>query len=150
MLFLQKRITILNASAHDKAYHLIMDKLPYSYSKQDEVEYKIINATLKNAIGSALVKTLVTRDSKSVEGIQIADLMLGATLADWQGDVTAAPKRRVIRELASHLGWKDMNGDTYPRELKFNIWHFQDPRLERLVETRKVDLKIPFAVRAKR
>jgi len=123
-------------------------RLPSRYKKQDEASHKIINHMLRRELGSAPLKTLITRDSKTTLGIQLADLFLGATLADWQGDYSAAGKREVAREVARHLGWPDTRADTYRDEAKFNIWHFHDPttKVERETKTRRVELLYPMHV----
>lgn len=145
-LFLQGRLKFLNGSAKTKAYHVIVDPLPSRYAKADEAAHKIVNHTLKRDIGSPLVTKLVTRDSKDAVGIQVADLLLGAVLAGWQGEITAPGKLRLMRYVASHLGWPDTASDTYPHEAKFNIWNFHDPRDQRRTKTRTVRLLVPCSV----
>lgn len=76
-------------------------------------------------------------------GIQVADLLLGATVAAWNNEVTSSSKLRLMKYLASYLGWSDMRSDTYPSEVKFNIWHFHDPRDRRRIRTRAVKLRVP-------
>ncbi len=146
-LFLQKRIKFLNAQARDKRYHVIVDPLPSRYKKADEAAAKIANHTLRRDIGSELITTLVTRDSRATLGIQVADILLGAILAGWQGEVTSGPKLRLTQFVADHLGWQDTFSDTYPTEAKVNIWHFDTPgKSKRRVRTRGVKLRIPCPI----
>ncbi len=145
-LFLEGRLKFLNGRATDKAYHVIVDPLPSRYAKADEATAKIVNNTLKRDLGLPLVTKLITRDSKAAVGIQVADLLLGATLAGWQKEITSAAKLRVTSCVAQHLGWADTSSDTFPREAKFNIWHFQDPRDPRRIRTRQVKLRIPCPI----
>jgi hypothetical protein len=132
--------------AKDKAYHFRIDPFPSRYPKADEVAFKIAGAQLKKDLAISPLKTLFTRDSKSTTGIQIADFLLGAAMADWQQDATADAKAKVRSALAEHLGWPNLRADTHLSEWKFNIWHFFDPTLglAREAKTRDVKLKFPL------
>ncbi len=106
----------------------------------------IIGHTLRRDVGDkVLIESLTERDSKDTAGIQLADLLLGASLCPWQGDVTAEPKKRISRLVAMHLGWADTHADTYVHESKFNLWYFYDPTAgePREVQARKVNLLYP-------
>jgi hypothetical protein len=129
-----------------KRYHMWVDPLPSRYKKADEAAFKIVSAMLKNELGVQPLETLVTRRAKEVPGIQLADFLLGATLADWQKDATSAHKLAVRRHLAEHLGWPDMRSDTHPSVWKFNVWYFYDPRSgrSREIPTREVMFKLPI------
>jgi hypothetical protein len=118
--------------------------LPSRYKKADEAAHKIVGATLMKELGVAPLKTLVTRDSKQTLGIQIADVLLGAAMSEWQAEATAGPKLHVRRTIAEHLGWPDLKADTHLSEWKFNIWYFYDPTAARRreVASRPVDLKV--------
>ncbi|MGH7283224.1 MAG: DUF3800 domain-containing protein [Polyangiaceae bacterium] len=143
-LFVQKKIAFLNNGSNGKAYHLVADVLPYSYSRAGEVVHKIAASELKKSVGHQdLIRSFTQCDSKKVRGIQIADLLLGAVLAARQGDVEAASKLAVMQSIADHLGWSDLKSDTMPTEEKFNIWNFQDPNDPRRSKTRAVKLKYP-------
>lgn len=142
-LFLTGRLKRLHAGATDKAYHVIVDPLPSRYAKAGEAAQKIVNHTLKRDIGCELITRLVTRDSKSSAGIQVADLLLGATVAAWNREIVSPAKLRVMRHLAGYLNWPDMFSDTWPHEVKFNVWSFLDPRDGRRIRTRDVGLRIP-------
>ncbi len=127
-LLLQKKIGYFSAGATDKAYHVRVDKLPSRYAKSDEVAFKVVNATLVKEIGIAAIRSLYTRDSKAALGIQLADLLLGAVMAEVIGEQNSAPKLRIRKVVAAHLGWDDLRADMMPGEWKFNIWHFYNPR----------------------
>jgi hypothetical protein len=142
-LFLRKKVEFLNNGATNKTYHIIVDTPPFSYKKADEATHTIINHTLKRDIGSSLVRTLTACDSRKMVGIQIADLFLGAVLAARQGEVTAPAKLRVMQTIADYVRWPDLNADTLPGELKFNIWNFQNPKQPRREQTRPIELLIP-------
>jgi hypothetical protein len=137
------KIKFFCAGDANKAYHVRVDPLPSRYKKADEAAFKIAAATLKKELGIAPLKTLITRDSKETPGIQLADLLLGATLADWQQVATAPHKLRVRRAVAEHVGWPDLRADTHVHEWKFNIWNFHDPTAghEREVQSRRVELR---------
>jgi hypothetical protein len=128
-----------------KTYHVRVDPLPSRYMKADEAAFKIIAASLKKELGLEPVRSLHTRDSRDTPGIQVTDLLLGATLADWQQRATSQYKLRVRQHLARHLGWSDLLADTYPGEWKFNIWYFYAPSgdCSREVETRPVRPRFP-------
>jgi hypothetical protein len=96
--------------------------------KADEAAFKIVGSMLKKEFGLRPLETLVTRRAKEVPGIQLADFLLGAALADWQKKAVSLHKLRVRRYLAEHLGWPDMRSDTHPSVWKFNLWYFYDPK----------------------
>lgn len=145
-MLLRKKIAFFSAGARDKAYHVRVDPLPSSYGKADEAALKIVNAGLKQEIGIPAIHSLFTRDSKATLGIQLADVLLGAVMAEVIGEPNASPKMRVRRAVADHLGWPDLRADTLNREWKFNVWHFHNPRASepREVRARRVCLKIPM------
>lgn len=144
-MFLSSKIAYF-ADGERKAFHVIVDPLPSSYKKADEAAHVIIGRTLKRDVGeNVIIRSLTTRDSRDTPGIQLADLLLGATLCDWQGEATAQSKRCIARTVAMHLGWPDTHADTYVSESKFNIWHFHDPTAghSREIRTRPVTLLYP-------
>lgn len=84
----------------------------------------IVDHTLKKQMGFTPVHNLVTRDSKDALGIQVADVLLGAVVTDWNHE-TAGPSKLALRDwVAEHLGWRNLRADTRRREWKFNIWYF--------------------------
>ena len=162
-LALRKHFTMLAttkmkffADGEPKEFFLVVDPLPSSYAKADEAAEVIIGHTLKRDVGKhAIIRSLTTRDSKDTPGIQLADVLLGATLADWQGEVSSGPKTRIAKLVAMHLGWPDTQADTYPGESKFNIWHFHDPIAGHAREVRTRGLRLthpmtPFVRRSRR
>lgn len=151
-MLISKKVKFFSAGAPDKAYHARVDPLPSRYAKADEATFKIAGSVLKKELGLAPLKSLLTIDSKTSPGIQVADLLLGATMADWQKASTSEFKGRVRALVAQHLGWPDLKADTRPREWKFNIWYFHVPvrGVAREASTRPVRLKIampPFRSR---
>ncbi len=145
-MLIKSKIKFFSGTAKDKAYHVRVDPLPSRYRKADEAAHKIVGATLMKELGVAPLKTLVTRDSKQTLGIQIADVLLGAAMSEWQAEVTAGSKLHVRRTIAEHLGWTDLKADTHLTEWKFNIWYFYDPTAgrRREVSSRAVKLKVPM------
>lgn len=146
-MLIKHKVKFFSGSASDKAYHVRVDPLPSRYSKADEAAFKIVGSALKKELGLAPLKSLVTVDSKTSVGIQLADLLLGATMGDWQDTATAEHKATLRVHLAEHLGWPDLRADTSHKEWKFNVWYFYDPttRKGREVTTRPVKLKFPMA-----
>ncbi|KPZ70095.1 DUF3800 domain-containing protein [Shewanella intestini] len=132
-------------------FRVEVDPLPSRYKKADEAFHKIANSMLKKEFGgSALIKTVVTKDSKESEHIQIADFLLGAVMSAFQGKASSPAKLAVATNIALYLGWKDLKHDTWGTERKFNIWYFFDPRAgEREVTTENVKLKYPLPKRVK-
>jgi len=145
-MLVSTKIRFFCAGDNTKAYHVRVDPLPSRYPKADEAAFKIAAAKLKKELGIEPLKTLYTRNSKETPGIQLADLLLGATLADWQKTATARHKLNVRRAVAEHLGWVDLCADTHLSEWKFNIWNFHDPTsgAPREATTRRVTLKHPM------
>jgi hypothetical protein len=151
-MLLKSKVKFFSAGARDKSYHVRVDPLPSRYPKADEAAFKIVGATLKKELGIAPLQSLVTVDSKTSIGVQLADFFLGAAMADWQKEATSGFKKRVGLHISEHLGWADLFADTPYDEWKFNIWYFFDPtaKKKREIKTRSVKLKIrmpPFRPR---
>ena len=102
-------------------FRVEVDPLPSRYKKADEAFEVITNHTLAKRFGRRdIIKSVVTKDSKSSEHIQIAD----------------------ANKVASYLGWDSLMYDTWPKERKFNIWLFFDrSKGPRDILTRDVNLK---------
>lgn len=145
-MLIKTKVKFFSAGDPEKVYHVRVDPLPSRYKKADEAAFKIVGNTLKKELGLTPLKSLETRDSRKTPGIQVADLLLGATMADWQQNATSPHKLNVRRSLAEHLGWPDLLADTHPREWKFNLWYFcaGGDVQAREVQTRRVQLKIPM------
>ena len=92
--------------------------------------------------GEEPIKSVVEKDSKNSENIQISDFLLGAVMSAFQGDASSPAKLKVAEKIAKHLGWDSLGYDTTPNERKFNIWYFHDhTKGPREVETKVVTLK---------
>jgi hypothetical protein len=145
-MLIKAKVKFFSSGAANKAYHARVDPLPSRYDKADEAALKIVAATLKKELGLAPLRTLRTVDSKTSPGVQVADLLLGAAMADWQEKDSSEFKRAVRVHVAEHLGWKDLRADTKLTEWKFNIWYFHDPRSggSREATTRPVKLLVPM------
>ena len=105
-MLIQRKIAHFCAADRSKRYHVWVDPLPLAIQegRRGEFQNRGIDA---DELGMKPLETLVTRRAKQVPGIQLADFLLGATLADWQNDATSTHKLRVRRYLAEHLGWPD-------------------------------------------
>lgn len=145
-MLLRSKMKFFSSGARDKVYHVRVDPLPSRYPRADEAAFKIVGSSLKKELGRVLLKSLITVDSRSSVGIQVADLLLGAVMSEWQGAATADFKKSVRAEVAGYLGWPDLRADTRYSEWKFNVWYFHDPTRggEREATTRDVKLKIPM------
>jgi hypothetical protein len=124
-----------------------VDPIASRYAKADEAVEVISNNVLNQEFhGKSPVGSVVTRDSKETPAIQLCDLLLGAVMETWQQKSSNSTKAAIRRIIAEHLGWSDLDADTFVAERKFNIWYFFDPpREERRVTTRTVNLKFPYA-----
>lgn len=136
------------AGGGGKVYRVRVDPLPWRYPKSDEKVHKIVNAQLKKELGIPLIHDFIACDSHKTVGIQIADLLLGAVLASWQGEVDAAHKLRLMGHIAEHLGWPELRHDTARHEWKFNIWHFYDPQSGAAREARTLPVKLKYPLPA--
>src|SRR5688500_10915415 len=143
-MLIKAKVKFFANGATDKAYHVRVDPLPSRYKKADEVAHKIVAAQLRKELGVVPLKSLVTRDSKTTPGIQVGDLLLGATMSALHDKITSASKLRIRASIAEHLGWTNLAADTSLTEWKFNIWRFYDPKgsLAREAKTRPVELKL--------
>jgi Protein of unknown function (DUF3800) len=145
-MLLSNKIAHFSEGFTDKRYHVRLDHIASRYGKADEVIHKVSNYELENKFGIKPITSLRAVDSKESLGIQVCDFLLGAAMAEWQGDIKADHKKRMTALLAHHLDWPDMSTDTYPTETKFNLWSFYDPaaKLPRDRKTRAVKLAYPM------
>jgi hypothetical protein len=127
-------------------FRVEVDPLPSRYGKADEAFHKIANRTLMRDLGGeALIKSVVTKDSKDSEQIQVADFLLGAVMSSFQGKSTSENKKAIAKNVAAYLGWDKLDHDTWPQERKFNVWYFYDKRNQlREIETKDVNLRYPL------
>lgn len=143
-LLLANKLNYFAAGRSDRTYRIRVDALPYSYGKSDEAMQAVANNITNLNGGVKLVGDIAEVDSREVAGVQLCDLLLGAVAAPWQGKARSYAKRTLQTRVAEHLGWEDLNADTFSTEWKFNIWHFHDRlRVRRRAKTRKVELKYP-------
>ena len=151
-MLIKSKVKFFSAGSRDKEYHVRVDPLPSRYKKADEAALKIVGASLKKELGINSLGSLHTVDSKSSVGVQLADVLLGAAISEWQGRETGDHKRTIRQHVAEHLGWPDMRADTSLSEWKFNIWYFYNPSSGSVREatTRTVRLKIPMPKRRPR
>lgn len=130
-------------------FRIYVDPIPSSYHKADEtvevISNNVLNREFRNFRVTDPVKYVQTKDSKDTPTIQVCDLLLGAVMENWNKKATNPVKHKVRRIIASHLGWKNLDADTFKEEKKFNIWYFHDPISEqRTVVSREVSLKYPY------
>ncbi len=149
-MLLRSKIQFFSEGDRSKKYHIAVDPLPSRYQKADEAAHIIINHELKQRLGYTPVHALTTRDSKDTPGIQLADLLLGAVMADWNKEELGEHKRRVKDCVAEHVGWRHLGADTRHWEWKFNIWHFHDPTAGGSRERKSWSLNLKYPVRAYR
>lgn len=128
-------------------FRVYVDPIASRYDKADEAVEVISNNVLNQEFrGRKPVKSVITRDSKDTPAIQLCDLLLGAVMETWQQKATNQTKSAVRQLIAEHLGWPNLDADTFVKERKCNIWYFFDPpREERRVASREVHLKYPYS-----
>jgi hypothetical protein len=143
---LENKIDFFSGSGTDKIYHVRVGPLLSSHAEEDEKAGEITNAQLRQALGHAPIRTMLTRNSRESAGVQIADFLLGAVLASWNERVADdGPKAGVLRHVAKHLGWEDLQANTRPLEWKFNVWYQHEPEenLPGSVRTRDCNYLFP-------
>lgn len=130
----------------DHEFRVHIDKMASRYAKADEAMEVISNNILNSKFRkTSPVKSVISHDSKNHAGIQLCDLLLGAVMEAWQKSSQHEAKKLVRGYVAEHLGWKNLDSDTYKHERKFNIWYFTDTtREKRRVKTKKVELRYPY------
>lgn len=131
----------------DCQFKVYVDPIASRYKKADEAVHKIANNQLQQEImESAPIESVMTKDSKDVQQIQLCDLLLGAVMEAWQNNSSNERKKQILGYIAEHLGWDDLRADTYPIERKFNVWYFHDKSLgPRQADSRIVVLKYPLS-----
>jgi len=127
-------------------FRVEVDPIASRYKKADEAFHKIANNQIRQELGlEGPIKTVITKDSKESEQIQLSDFFLGAVMAAWQGKATSEGKLRMQALVGGYLGWPNLLSDTNPWERKFNIWYFYDrTQGPREVKTRDVHLRYPL------
>lgn len=138
--------------SRDCSFRVEVDPIASRYKKADEAFHVIANNTLALQHGvKNLITSVVTKDSKASENIQISDFFLGAVMSSFQGKASSDTKMKLADKIAEHLGWDSLGYDTWPSERKFNIWLFYDrSRGFRDIETKPVTLKTPLPTRVVR
>lgn len=88
-----------------------------------EQEYRIVAAAIRKRTETSLppVAKFARVDSRSARGIQLADLLVGAIRAEWEGGGKGVKRVKLRRLIAECLGWENLRATT-PKNLKFNIW----------------------------
>ncbi len=124
-------------------FRIEVDPISSRYKKADEAFHIIANNVVSLNTGlKQPIKSVVTKDSKESEQVQIADLLLGAVMSAFQNKVASTAKQAVADKIAEHLGWESLLHDTWSSERKFNIWYFHDPtKGPREIRTKTVKLK---------
>lgn len=149
-LIISKASTIIKAHPDRECFFRVeVDPLPSRYKKADEAFHVIANNTLARRFGrKGVIKSVVVKDSKHSENIQISDFLLGAVMSSFQGKVASESKIQLSNNIAEHLGWDSLRYDTMPAERKFNVWFFYDrTRGPREIVTNPVELKYPLPPR---
>ncbi|HEJ7998229.1 TPA: DUF3800 domain-containing protein [Serratia liquefaciens] len=130
----------------DCVFRIEVDPLPSRYKKADEAFHVIANNMICKSFGiKDIISSVVTKDSKSSEHIQISDFFLGAVMSAYQGKIESEVKKKLASTVAKHLGWDSLKHDTWPSERKFNIWFFYDKtKGPRDIETQPIALLYPL------
>lgn len=145
-MLLTNKIKRALIAERNRKFRIWVDPLPFRYEKAHEVVGIVSNNVLNREFGKLQpVDKVIEHESHATPTIQLCDLLLGAVMAAWQGDATAAAKVALQAWIAEHLGWSDLRADTWKEEKKFNVWFFYDKRNgPRDVKSRTVKLKYSF------
>jgi len=149
-LITTKISNVIAAHPERESYFRVeVDPIASRYKKADEEFHVIANNTLHKKYGRKnIINSVVTKDSKASENIQIADFFLGAVMCAYQGKASSEAKLQVSNLVASYLGWEHLQNDTWPTERKFNIWFFYDKtRGLREIQTKPVVLRHPLPIK---
>jgi hypothetical protein len=112
-----------------QTFRVWVDPLHSRYAKaHDAVEVIGNNIVAAPAGRRDAFDAVHTHDSRDTASIQLSDLLVGAIAAAWEGDVVAEAKLDLQTDIAWHLSWPDLVGDTRPVEKKFNVRVFHDRR----------------------
>ncbi|MFB6262535.1 MAG: DUF3800 domain-containing protein, partial [Bradymonadaceae bacterium] len=127
-----------------RRFEVAVDETGETTRSLTEEEFDILVATTRKWLDTDrdLVDDFRRVDSRSSRGVQLADLFVGALRASWEDDPTGA-RGEVAGELATQLGWNDLQAATEPN-LKFNVWLHRDS-FDRApgLETRELRLEQP-------
>lgn len=69
------------------------------------------------------------RSDALAQNVRLVDVGFGAVASSWEREAVAEAKLELQTDVAWHLGWPDLTGDTKPEEPTFNVWIFHDPAL---------------------
>jgi hypothetical protein len=128
MLLANKAKRALKRHPSRTEFRVWVDPIASYYAKADEAVQVIGNnilAKVRPKPGAELKVT--THRSHETPSIQFCDLLLGAVMSAWQGNVESEGKLALQKHIAAHLDWPDLKADTHVVERKFNIWYFYDP-----------------------
>ncbi|MCR1000245.1 DUF3800 domain-containing protein [Serratia rubidaea] len=130
----------------DCMFRIEVDPLPSRYKKADEAFHVIANNMIRKSFGiPSIISSVITKDSKASEHIQISDFFLGAVMSAFQSKIESEVKKHLANSVAKHLGWDSLRHDTWPLERKFNIWLFYDKtKGPRDIETKTTKLMYPL------
>jgi hypothetical protein len=147
-MFLSKKIERCMGRRPDRehTFRIWVDPIASRYGKAHEAVEVISNNVLGTVFDTLRpVDSVTVHDSKKTPTIQLCDVLLGAIMSAWQGEVESEAKLQIRREIAECVGWPDLTADTFPTERKLNIWYFHDSGLgDREIQTRPISLSYPL------
>ncbi len=87
-------------SLRESVFRVEVDPIASRYKKADEEFHVIANNILKGKFGRAdIITSVVTKDSRNSENIQISDFLLGAVMCAYQGKATSEAKLKSQNQL---------------------------------------------------
>lgn len=88
----------------DCSFRIEVDPIASRYKKADEAFHGIANNMLFLQYGMKnLITSVVTKNSKSSENIQVSDLFLGAIMSAYQGKISSEAKSNLAEKIAENI-----------------------------------------------
>jgi hypothetical protein len=134
-----QRLSTLPGGLEGRELRLRVDKSPLWRAVVKEADQLVFGRLIAPASFQHSV-----RAARSSEGLELAQLLTGLIVDDWDKLSHSPHRRRLSARAAENLGWSDLAGDTFDSEWKLNIALAQAP--EQLADgtQRTVQLRLPL------
>lgn len=103
-------------------FRIWVDARAAGYAGRGAAVADIENRVLRSVFGRLRAGDMVTTHRiETTPALILADALLRAVLAGWQGGPTRAPVKAVQDRIAASLGWTDVRTVSRPEDTKFNV-----------------------------